>query len=155
MTQGGQGQLGPGPEERGERAKNQGGHPVMEGKQKKERRDFFSFPFFFKEESRDVWLESEIMTEGNHAQTLRRCHTKGQSRCTANARFKQSQQKIHIKHLTANVKPSQIYYTEPLQAVSPMLYISCTDAAHFPEYYMMWEFNASQRFPPTAPYEDD
>lgn len=62
MTQGGQGQLGPGPEERGERAKKQGGHPVMEGKQKKERRDFF----FKKEESRDVWLESEILTEGSH-----------------------------------------------------------------------------------------
>lgn len=97
----------------------------MEGKQKKERRDFFSFfpPFFFKEESRDVWLESEIVTEGNHAQTLRRCHAKGQSHGGANARFKQSQQKIHIKHLTANIKPPQIYYTEPLQAVSPMLYI--------------------------------
>lgn len=34
----------------------------MEGKQKKERRDFF----FKKEESRDVWLESEILTEGSH-----------------------------------------------------------------------------------------
>lgn len=73
MTQGGQGQLGPGPEERGERAKKHGGHPAMEDKHKKERRDFF----FLNEESRDVWLGSEIMTEGNHARTLRCCCTTG------------------------------------------------------------------------------
>lgn len=73
MTQGGQGHLGPGPEERGERAKEHGGHPVMEGKQKKERRDFI----FLNEESRDVWLGSETMTEGNHAGSLRRGCMKG------------------------------------------------------------------------------
>lgn len=33
--------------------------------------------FFLNEESRDVWLGSEIMTEGNHARTLRCCCTTG------------------------------------------------------------------------------
>lgn len=94
MTQGGQAKLGPGPEERGEGAKKHGGHPVMEGRQKKEARIFLFF--FLNEESRDVWLGSEIMTEGNQEHS----HAVACQVTSANASFRQSHQTSKI--LTLN-----------------------------------------------------
>lgn len=49
------------------------GSPSDGGQAEEGEEDFF----FSNEESRDVWLGTEIMTEGNRAGTVRRCCTEG------------------------------------------------------------------------------